>query len=497
MQKQKAQKKFFIQTFGCAMNVADSQRFRTILNNYGLKETKTRKTADIIIFNSCSVRQKAEDRIYGLKPEIKKLKENNPNLITVLTGCMVRRRIKKEPKKDTKTIKTKKGRAKEIKKRADWLDIIIETAEFQSINKLLENLEKEKNRPLINTSKTKTSDFLKFKRQPTKNNITAGITISHGCDHLCTFCIVPYARGEETNRNFNSILNETKKAIKEGSKDILLLGQTVNRWINPKFIEKYKDPKTKKLPKFPKINQILLTNKELETNEPKDFLQLLQRIDNLSGDFWLTFISSHPNYFTKELIDYIASSVKEKKHIRPFIHLALQSGNNRILNKMMRNHTIEEFIEKVQYMKKTIPNVAITTDIIVGFPTETEREFEDTIKVCELLEFDQIYISEYSAREGTAASFLKDDISQKTKAKRKQILNQVLEKTALKNNKKLLDTKQKVLIFKKINKDKYQGRTIQNKLIQVISSKDLKTNSFVNVTVTKATAWALEGDYYT
>ncbi len=493
----KKEKKYYIQTFGCAMNIADSERFRTILNNLNLKETGNKFDADIIIFNSCSVRQKAEDRIYGLKPEIKKLKEKNPNLITILTGCMVRRRIDKEPPKDTKTIKTKKGRAKEISNRANWLDIIIETSEFHNISNLLKKLNKIQKRPLIYTGVTKTDAFLKIKRTPYQNKFTAGITISHGCDHLCSFCIVPYARGKEVNRGFKSISKEIMHAIGEGSKDIILLGQTVNRWINPKFLEKYKDPKTDKLPKYPNINKILLDNKEsTEQEEPQDFLQLLQTIDNIKGDFWLTFISSHPNYFTKELIDYIAFSVKNNKHLRPFIHLALQSGNNRILEKMMRAHTIEEFIKKVLYMKKQIPNVSITTDIIVGFPTESEKEFLDTAKVCKLLEFDQIYISEYSPRSSTASYFLKDDVPNHEKARRKEYLNEILKQTALKNNKKLLNTTQQVLIYEQINQTTYKARTINNKLIQIRTHGEnkLELNSFYYAKITSITPWALNGE---
>lgn len=490
---------YCIQTFGCAMNIADSERFKTILNSFDLKEVRTREEADLLIFNTCSVRQKAEDRIYGLRKQMEALKAENKNLGIILTGCMARRKFRENVTKNSKTEKTSGSREREIKNQAPWIDIVIETRNFHKIGEEL----KKNGVEHINLSKTdkifnriESDPFLNVQRTPT-TGITAGITISHGCDHMCTFCIVPFARGREICRNYAPILQEAKEAIKSGTKDIVLLGQTVNRWINPDYKEEFIN-RSGIMTRIPGINQSSI-KKEVnsEKTEPKDFLQLLQVIDSLEGDFWLSFISSHPNYFTTELINYIAKSIKSEGHIRPYIHLALQSGNNEILKRMRRDHTMEEFIEKVEYMRAIIPQVSISTDIIVGFPGETEEQFKDTLAVCERLKFDQIYISEYSERQGTGSSFMKDNVTQKEKTRRKNTINEVLKKTALKNNKKLIGTKQKCLILrKKIPKDRvYEGRTGQNKPIEikfpVQQKKDLKIGDFIKVKIKSASPWSL------
>ncbi len=482
-------KTYRIETYGCAMNIADSERFNTILQLYGLKEVASRSKADLLVFNSCSVRQKAEDRIYGLTKIISKIKDNNPNLTIVLTGCMARRKINDNLEKNTKTQKTNTKRAEEIKKRAPWIDIVIETKNFHNLHKQIKSLvlDKKSEQKIFNDLKTG-DNFLDIQRTP-EHSFSAGITISHGCDHMCSFCIVPYARGREVNRNFNPIFEEFKHAVAFGTKDIMLLGQTVNRWINPKFKDDYLNS-DRMVSSIPTLNTSNLCKGD---KEPKDFLQLLQTLDQIDGDYWLSFISSHPNYFTKELIDFIANSIKNGRHMRPFIHLALQSGNNEILKRMRRNHTIEEFIEKVQYMKKTIPEVAITTDIIVGFPGETESQFQDTAKVCKLLEFDQIYISEYSQRDGTGSAFMHDDVSHEMKTRRKDKINEILKITALKNNQKLLNTSQKVLVTKKLDQGIYQGRTKHNKIVRVQSNQELTVGEFRDIIITKVIAWALEG----
>lgn len=502
----KLQKKYFIRTFGCAMNLADSERFRTILNLLGFKEAKSIKSADLIVFNTCSVRQKAEDRVFGLRPNIEELKSKNPELAIILTGCMARRKFEEHIRKSTRNQKTSEKREAEVKRQAPWIDIVIETSKFNQIEKRLEKIKyKLPARSTLNKIETKvfqnleTDPFLNIQRT-SSTKFTAGITISHGCDHMCAYCIVPYARGREVNREFAPILQETEAAIKSGAKDIILLGQTVNRWINPKFESEYKKSSAI-MTRIPGINEKELSTKELSMKtEPKDFLQLLQTIDNIERDFWTSFISSHPNYYTKELIQYISKSVKSPKgHIRPYIHLALQSGNDGILKKMRRNHTIEEFKNKVRLMKKLIPEVAVTTDIIVGFPGETEEQFQDTLKVCKELEFDQIYISEYSERKGTGSAFMNDNVPEKEKAKRKEQVNDILRETARKNNQKFLETVQKTLVIRFIkDKNIFQARTAHNKLIQFSPGKNfkkrIKQGDFITLKVTKVTPWALEGE---
>ena len=500
------------------MNIADSERFRTILRSLGLEEASSREEADLIVFNTCSVKQSAENRIYGLSGAINTLKSQNSNLKIVLTGCMARREFKK-----SKDGKKHKKLIAEIKSRAPWIDIVIETTEFNSIadelGKLgihLKNLEKNE-KAIFEPHLDEADKFLNVQRTPL-TSATSGITISHGCDHMCSYCIVPFARGREIPRSVEPILNEVKDALNSGSNDIILLGQTVNRWINPDFQKEYLSGNFIQT----RIENLNKTRMNDSQSQPKDFLQLLETIDELDGDFWLSFMSSHPNYFTKELIDFIAESVKRGQdksgtgHMRPYIHLALQSGNDEMLNKMRRNHQIGEFIEKVEYMRETIPEVAISTDIIVGFSGETEEQFQDTMDVCKRLEFDQIFISEYSQREGTGSSFMKDDVPHSEKAHRKDTLNELLKITALKNNEKLQETTQKVLVTNKKRKHSsnkasskstgktitatYQGRTAHNKLVQfeyssqIGESKDsIRIGEFVDLKIKSITPWALQG----
>ncbi|MBN1331899.1 MiaB/RimO family radical SAM methylthiotransferase [Candidatus Dojkabacteria bacterium] len=495
MQKLNPIKNFTIETFGCAMNIADSERFRTILRSFGLDEVDSREKADLIIFNTCSVRESAENRIYGLGPAIQNLKSINPGLKVILTGCMARREFSK-----TKNSQKHQKLVRSIKSRAPWLDLIIETTEFQNIGKELNKLgckvKSDENKIFgieKNEKMREADEFLDVRRTPITKT-TAGITISHGCDHMCSYCIVPFARGREIARQFEPILKETKQAIASGSKDIVLLGQIVNRWINPKYADEYLNGRFVQT----KIGNLNRMRKEKAIKEPKDFLQLLETLDKLDGDFWLSFMSSHPNYFTKELIDFIAESVKSKSgHMRPYIHLALQSGSNEILKRMRRNHQVEEFIENVKYMRDTIPEVAISTDIIVGFPGETEEQFIDTLNVCKQLEFDLIFISEYSERSGTGSANFKDDVPHDIKESRKNRLNKIITETALKNNKRLVGTKQKVIVThkKRNSKSVYQGRTASNKLVQ-FSAKSAglpEIGEFVNLEILSATPWSLEG----
>lgn len=468
-------KKYYtILNYGCQMNYADSERFSCIVestNEYIY--TSELKKADLIIFNSCSIRQKAEDRILGLSKKVLKLKENNRKLITVLTGCMARRTWSGESKTGSLIQMSQIDREKQLKKTLPWLDYVIESKEFHNLPKIL-GFEVKDN---IN-------DYLSFKPN-LKSKFQVYVPISIGCDHFCTYCIVPFARGKEICRKGSDIINEIKEYIDRGYKDIVLLGQTVNRWIDPKYDKEYK----KGMIANTKIEEL---NKELmidNSNGPKDFLQLLQAIDNIEGDYWLTFMSSHPNYMTSELIKYISKS----KHIRPYIHFALQSGSNNILTKMNRRYDIDYFINICKEMKKEIKGLGLSTDIIVGFPFESESDFNETIKVMRELEFDMAYISEFSPRKGTAASLIEDNITWEEKTRRKKILNdEVLAKSSKKNNMKMVGNYYKCLVEKDLGNNKYLARTGNFKEV-IFESLISRVGEFVNIYIESCTPWALKG----
>lgn len=465
---------YLVQTFGCQMNHSDSERFAAILERIGYAATEAATEADLIIYNSCSVRQKAEDRILGQGSYISKLKRKNPDLKVVLTGCMARRTWKGTSKTGSPIQMTQSDRETELQTQMPWVDIVIETKDFA---KLPGKLGFD-----VNISEAP-EHYLSYK-PVYKNDFQTFVPISTGCDHFCTFCIVPFARGGEVCRKADSIIDEVEERIANGTKDLTLLGQTVNRWVNPKYDEELKQGMIANT-RIPELNNHLMA--DADCNDPKDFLQLMQRLDQIPGDWWMSFVSSHPNYMTDELIDFIA----ESKHIRPYLHFALQSGSDEILKRMNRRHTIDEFVAKTLRMKDKIPGLGLSTDVIVGFPGETEEQFMQTADVMNKLGFDMAYISEFSPRKGTAAGLLKDDISREEKSRRKKYLNdEILAKTAGDNNNAMLNTKQKVLITGKDRNGKIKGRTANNK-DTTVTGVTTGLGSFVSAEITACTPWAL------
>jgi tRNA-2-methylthio-N6-dimethylallyladenosine synthase len=261
----------------------------------------------------------------------------------------------------------------------------------------------------------------------------------------------------------------------------------VNRYINPKYDKEYKKGMIANT-KIVELNTRLLSDLK---KEPKDFLQLLQVLDNIEGDYWLTFMSSHPNYMTTQLVDFIASS----KHIRPYLHFALQSGSDRILKKMNRRYEAKEFKKIAKYMKAQILGLGLSTDVIVGFPGESEEDLMQTAALMQELEFDMAFLSEFSSRKGTAAALLPDDVPHKEKERRKKYLNdEVLALSALKNNEKMKGKIFKCLIEKKLSANKYLARTGNYKEISFSSNKEYRVGEFVDLKVIAYTPWALQGN---
>ena len=451
-------KKYCITNYGCQMNYADAERFASINEEIGYQPTTKIEDADLLILNTCSVKQTAEDRILGLSRKITELKRNNPDLKIILTGCMARRSWMDLKSKSKSPLQMdQKTREEFLIKKMPWVDFVIESKDYF---KLAEKLGIK--------LKNNVDSYLSYK-PISKNNFQGWIPISTGCDHFCSYCIVPFARGKEVCRDAQSILKEAQQYIDDGFKEIVLLGQTVNKWMNPN-VEK---------------------GGEGEAQNPKDFVHLLKLIDEIEGDYWLSFMSSHPNYMTDELIQFMATS----KHIKPYIHFAMQSGSNAVLKRMNRKYTIEEFIEKTEKLKKAIPNLGLSTDIIVGFPKETEEEFMQTAEVMKELGFDMAYISEYSPRRGTASALLPDDIPAKEKSRRKKYLNdEILAISALAHNQKILGTVQEVLV-EKINNGYIYARTKDNKEVKILlSDPKINVGIYCKVRIINVTAWALSGE---
>ena len=409
--------KYLITTFGCQANTADSEKTAEIMENLGY--TRAENMEDLIpaknpvlIFNTCSVRQKAEDRIFGLNNKLENLKVKSPELKIILTGCMMH------------------YSEKDLKKRLPLFDYFIDIKKIKTLEKILPKIKILENKGLL--------------AEKTDSKISALIPISHGCDNFCAYCIVPIARGRETSRTVVDVIGDIKKAVANGAKEIWLLGQTVNSY----------------------------------KNEGVKFHNLLRLINDIDGDFWIRFTSPHPKYFSDELIKAMAECDK----FAHYINLPIQSGNNAVLKRMGRPYTVGHYKKLVGKIRKAMPDIAISTDIIVGFPGETRKQFEDTKKLFEEIKFDMAFISEYSPRPKTVAyKMFKDNVSHKEKESRKNELNEILKKTALENNKNLVGQIVKVL----------NGRTEGNKPIEL--DKKYSKNNFVSAKITKANIWSLKG----
>lgn len=372
------EKTYFITTFGCQLNVHESEKLAGVLEKNGYTQSDTLESADVIVFNTCAIRGGAEDRAFGNIGALKKLKKDNPSKIIAVCGCM------------TQQAKN----AEYIYKTFPFVDIIFGTANLWQFEEFLKTREKEnKHKKYVSENFDLQGENMPMFRTSGEN---AWVNIMQGCNNFCSYCIVPYVRGRERSRAVADILAEVKQIVKEKKyKKITLLGQNVNSFGN--------DTK--------------------ETN----FVGLLKQICAIDGDFVVGFMSSHPKDFSSEVIDFIAQEPKMEK----IIHLPIQSGSNKILKAMNRNYTREKYLGIIDEIRAKIPNIKLSTDIIVGFPGETEEDFEQTIDLLKKVKYDNVFAFMYSQREGTPAKNMPNQIDIETKHKR---VVKVLEIT--KENKK-------------------------------------------------------------
>ncbi len=435
-------KKFFLKTYGCQMNEHESENIKALVKFMGYKETDKFEEADLIILNTCSIRENANNKVFGLLGRAKHLKETKKDIIVGLMGCMAQEEIT-----ISKILSTYK-----------WIDFVVGTHKIEEINEIIYQSLKE--RKLKITAPSIEGDIIEGLPTERNNKYKAFVNIMYGCDKFCTYCIVPYTRGAQRSRKHEDILKEVEELKKNGFKEVTLLGQNVNAY-----------------------------GKDL--NDGYNMANLLEDVAK-SGIERVRFVTSHPWDFTDEMIDIIA----KYKNIMPSIHLPVQSGNSEILKLMGRRYTKEQYIELFDKLKNKVPGISITTDIIVGFPNETEEQFEDTIELCEYCKFDGAYTFIYSKREGTPAARMKDSISLEEKEKRLQRLNEVVNKYARANNEKLLGKEVFVLAEGKSdkNKDMFMGYTDTNKLVNFSSQKDV-IGKIVKVKITDAKTWSLDGEY--
>jgi len=432
--------KYFIYTFGCQMNASDSERAAALLEKIGYQPAQNEQEADLIIANMCSVRQSAVDRVLGLGKIFPELKAKNPNLKTALTGCVLIDDFKKSGKLFDYVLP--------IKNLAQWPELLKEEKASQPIDRA-------------------DADCSYLKMEPKyANKFSILIPISNGCDNFCTYCAVPYTRGELVCRNYKDILEEVKLAIKNEAKEIWLLGQNVNDY------------------NYDRIN----------------FAKLLEMINDLPGDFWIRFTSPHPQNFSDGMIAAIARCQK----ITPYISLPIQSGDNEVLKRMNRPYTANGYKTLVQKIRKAFQSqrrglereVALATDIIVGYPGETRNQFEETAKLMDVIKYDMAYIAQYSPRPGTVSARIPDNVSKVEKEQRWQHLTEILKRTALARNKIFVDQIVEVLIDEQ-RETLILGKSRHFKTVKIKISKETAEKNFVGqfvkAKITKALPWGLEG----
>ena len=360
-----------IVTFGCQMNVHESEKIAGMLENMGYECTDDKQKADIIVFNTCAIREGAEDRAFGNIGNLKKMKKANPNKIIAVAGCMTQQ----------------KQVAQKLFNMFPFLDIIVGTHNLYDLPMLINQHKLSQKRSLNNIEAGAICENVPVARTSGEN---AWVNIMYGCNNFCSYCIVPYVRGREMSRKKSDILNECKSIIDSGKyKQITLLGQNVNSYINPE-------------------------------QDCGNFADLLKSICALDGDFKLTFMTSHPKDISDEVIDILATEPKILKEL----HLPVQSGSTKVLKAMNRKYTREHYLAIVDKLKNKIPNIRLTTDIIVGFPGETEEDFEDTCSLVKYVKYDAIFAFMYSKRKGTVAESMPDQIPDEIKNYR---VNKILE----------------------------------------------------------------------
>lgn len=441
MKENKGQKKYLIKTYGCQMNEHDSEKISWILENMNYIETENIEEADFIIYNTCLVRENAEVKVYGNLGSLKQLKRQKPDLMIAICGCMMQR----EEARNVILTKHK------------HVDIIFGTHNIHKLPQLINNH--------LQTGETIVDIFedgreiVEDINSNRKYSYKAFVNIMYGCNNFCTYCIVPYTRGRENSREPENIIREIEELAKNGCKEVTLLGQNVNSY-----------------------------GKNLKRNY--SFTDLLKDINKIDGIERIRFMTSHPKDLSDELINCYATLDK----LCPHLHLPVQSGSNKVLKEMNRNYTREDYLKIITKLKELVPDISITTDIIIGFPGETEDDFNETLELVKEVRFDSAFTFLYSIREGTKAAKMDNQIDEKVKHARFQRLTDTLNEIGLEINQSLIGETLEVLVeeVSKNNTEVLTGRTRTNKLVHFRGSKEL-IGSTVNIRIENVKTFTLEG----
>ena len=435
MQQRDRLKTFHISTYGCQMNLADSSTLASTLITKGYKRVELESDADLLIFNTCSVREKAEDRVYGRLGEIYKFKKRKPHLKIAVVGCMAQRL------------------ADEIVKKVPYVDYVLGTDRIFELPDVIEGIEGTS--PVMTAFGHENIDMI----IPAKETPYSGfVTISRGCDNYCTYCIVPYVRGKEVSHSDQFIIDAVKKMVDEGVVEITLLGQNVNSY----------------------------------NYSGTDFPMLLQKVAQETGVKRLRFMTSHPKDLSKQLVDVIADEPKLMRHI----HLPLQSGSDRILKRMGRIYSYEHYMKIIEYINKKLDYVSLTTDLIVGFPSETEDEFEMTLDAVRSIRYDTAFMFRYSIRPGTTAAKYEDDVPEDDKIRRLNKLIKLQQEISYDKNQREVDRISYSVVegFSRKSSDQFRARTEGNKTIIFKAGRDIEPGTILPIKVLAADAFTLHGE---
>lgn len=430
---------FHITTFGCQMNEHDSEVIDGLLTERGFSSVKERKDASIVIINTCSVRDNADKRFFGTLGQLKKRKESDPSFIVCVCGCMMQQQ---------RVVDT-------IKAKYPWVDVIFGTNSIHHIPELIEKvaIEKEKVVDIIEN----TEEIVEGLPAKRLFDHKALVNIMFGCNNFCTYCIVPYTRGREKSRAPEAIVAEVKGLVADGAKEIMLLGQNVNSY----------------------------------DGNGTSFAELLKMLNDVDGLERIRFMTSNPKDLSDELIEAFAVCDKLCRNL----HLPIQSGSNRVLKRMNRKYTREDYLKLIEKLRKTVPNITLSTDIIVGFPGETNEDFEETLSIVKEVEYDSAFTFIYSIRKGTPAEKFEDQIEESEKHRRFDLLVSAVNEISEKKNKAYQDRVEKVLVdgVSKNDKSTLTGRTDGFKLVNFAGKKEL-IGSIVDVKITDAKTFSLFGE---
>ena len=433
--------KYYIHTYGCQANVRDEETMRGLLEDVGFIQTEKPEEASLIIINTCAVRENAEDKVYGEIGNLKHLRNKNKELVLAICGCMV-----EQPEILQKLMETFKE-----------VNLYFGTHEIAQLYSLVYEARTSKER--IVAIESKPGEVIEITPACRNNNYKAYVNVMYGCDKFCTYCIVPYTRGKERSRHFSDVLKECQQLIDNGYQEITLLGQNVNAY-----------------------------GKDLD--EGKDFADLLEAVAKL-GIARLRFTTSHPWDFSSKMIDVIA----KYPNIMKFIHLPVQSGNDRVLKAMGRRYTREKYLSLVKEMREKIPGLALSTDIIVGFPNETDEEFKDTLSIVDEVKYEAAFTFIYSPRKGTPAAKIEDNVSKETKSARFMELVKHLEVHIENHSKTMVGKTYDVLVdgVSKTDKDMYSGYTEENKLVH-FKGDETMVGKIIKVKINESHTYSLMGE---